>query len=325
MRSAVATHVGVDPGELLLAPGVGLLEVDAWRRGTGGRRAGSARGPRHPPRGRGRAGGCAGRRRGAGRPWPPPRRRARRSARTASSSGAPSAPRPGEEGGEEAVRRGEVVALGDALDDLPPGRHEPAVGGLAQRRGPLLEGRGHPGEPGGDGGPVVLGRGRHQVEDVAAALQRRGDDVELHPVVAGLVRSRRSSPSRSRIAATVTRSTVVDGLDGVEAGQGVAGESARGGRSRRATGRRARSRRRARRGRSPRSGWPPPRRRSGRRRRRRRRWAGGSWKSVRSPAGRYPRAAAAGAAGIPADLVGRVARGEMRARADIASAACSPW
>ncbi len=66
------------------------------------------------------------------------------------------------------------------------------------------------------------GGGGHQVEDVADSLERRGDDVELHPVVAGLV-VLDGQPEALAHRGDGDPVDLVDGLDRVEGGQRLAG------------------------------------------------------------------------------------------------------
>ena len=181
-------HLGGDPGQLLLAPRVGLLEVDRRCRGTSastartgrGRHASRSRGLRQqlvaqeagePLVRRGRRRGGRGRGRRAGRPAARPRRR-----------------RPRREAGEEPVRADVAGALVDGRLDLAPGATPARARPRAQRRDV-------PGDRPGQG--AASGRrppsrrrcGRHEVEDVADHLDRRDDDVQV-----GLVLPARALP-----------------------------------------------------------------------------------------------------------------------------------
>jgi hypothetical protein len=116
------------------------------------------------------------------------------------------------------------LALGDALRDLASGGDQAAVGTVDQGGGVLLEGQGHRGQSGGDGRPVVLGGRRHEVEHVAAGLERGGDDVERHGVVAALV-GLDDQPEALAHRPQGDAVDVIDGFDALEPGQGVAGEA----------------------------------------------------------------------------------------------------
>ena len=130
---------------------------------------------------------------------------------------------PGQEAGEEPFGRGELAALGHALAHLAPRGDQAATGRLPQRPGVLRQRAGHAGEAGRDRGPVLLGAGGHEVEDVTTGLHRRGEDVELHPVVAGLV----GLEGETQPLAHGRERDGVDGIDRIrrlQTAQGVAGE-----------------------------------------------------------------------------------------------------
>ena len=95
--------------------------------------------------------------------------------------------RAGDQRGEVPVVRREVGALLDALVDLAAGGHVTLVASGEQRLLVLAECCRQLGHPGGERRPARLGVLGHEVEDVAQVLQRGRDDVERHLVEAGRV------------------------------------------------------------------------------------------------------------------------------------------
>ena len=76
-------------------------------------------------------------------------------------------------------------ALLAAAFDLALRRDDALRRGVIERREPPVERLGDGAQPVRDRLPVLVAVGRHEVEDVAQRLQRRGDDVELGEVEAG--------------------------------------------------------------------------------------------------------------------------------------------
>ena len=90
---------------------------------------------------------------------------------------------------EERALAGELLGLRDADPDLPLRRERQlrALRRVADGLQVAVDCGRHRPEAGGDGGPVVLGGGGHQVEDHPDRLDGRRDVVDLGVVLAGLV------------------------------------------------------------------------------------------------------------------------------------------
>ena len=178
-------HLRVQVGHLTLAPGVGLLEVD-----RGAQEVARLELVALPPAGvrlggMGRAAPARASRQSRRMPLTLPARRPRARLAALPSRGPSLVSGVGDQAGEVAVLGSQVARLLGAGRHLAGRSDQPALARREERLAVLLERVGDARHPRRDGAPLGLGARRHEVDDVADRLERRGDDVERHLVEAG--------------------------------------------------------------------------------------------------------------------------------------------